>query len=254
MKGKLPLILLLHLAAAATTVRADALADARSAMAAFQYDAAITNLTSLPAETRPADVWRLLAMALTQKSQQAADRLDAAAERSGLEAAQAAVAEALRYFPDDPELLARRGGLASRLAQGQGAAASLAGLNRLLLDSEQALRLCPTNPVACTVAGATQYTLADMPWWQRSFVLPNLATEWGRKPTFARAVDLLARAVKSAPEIIHLRVWYGKALAAAGQPDAAREQWRQALAIKPLLATDARDQIEARQLLARSTR
>ncbi len=236
----------------AATARADALGSARSAMAVFQYEAAITNLTSLPAEARPVEAWRLLAMAHTQRSQQAADQLDTAAERRGLEAAQAAVAQALVHFPNDPELLARRGGLASRLAQGQGASASLAGLNRLLLDSEQALRLCPTNPVACTLAGATQYTLASMSWWERSFVLPSLATDWGRHPTFARAVDLLERAVTAAPDIVHLRMWYGKALAAAGQTAAAQAQWQRALALKPLLATDTRDQAEARQLLAQT--
>lgn len=253
MNNKRLIIMVLSLAVAVLNVHADPFAEARLAMATFQYDVAITNLTAIPVETRPAAAWRLLAMAHTQKSQQAAERLDVAAERTGLLAAQATVIQSLLFFPEDPELLARRGGLASRLAQGQGASAALAGLNRLLLDSEQALRLCATNPVACTLAGATQYTLADMPWWQRSFVLPNLATEWGRHPTFNRAVELLARAVAAAPEIIHLRMWYGKALAAAGQPAAAQAQWQKALALKPLLATDTRDQIEARQLLARAT-
>lgn len=238
---------------AAVPARADVFGSARAAMGVFQYDEVITNLTALPAETRPLEAWRLLVTALTQRSQQAADRLDAAAEQSGLELTQTTIEQALRHYPDDPELLARHGGLANRLAQGQGPAAALAGLNRLLLDSEQALRLCPTNPVACAVAGATQYSLSCLSWWQRAYVLPNLATDWGRHPTAARAVELLARAVTAAPQIIHLRVWYGKALAAAGQAEAARAQWRQALALKPLLSTDVSDQAEARQLLGRST-
>jgi tetratricopeptide (TPR) repeat protein len=122
-------------------------------------------------------------------------------------------------------------------------------LNRLLLDTEHALRISPTNPVACTAAATVQYKLADMSWWHRTFVLPNLATEWGRRPSFARSAELFGRAVASAPEVLHLRLWYGKALAADGRMKEARAQWQQAVTFKPLLGTDVQDQEEARRLL-----
>ena len=123
--------------------------------------------------------------------------------------------------------IARRSGILQNL--------NVAGELKRLFDS--ALELNPSDPDA----------LVGLGMWHLELVENGVGWLYGGRRD--QVLPLVEAGVAAAPTQVNLRVEYATALAALGQPERAREQLEQAVALPATSAVDRAEQERARQLL-----